>query len=266
MPGSLDRFQALIENNPDAISLVNSEGQVLYASASTAKVLGYAPEELLGRNGLELLHAQDRDDSIRTLRKLLAEPQWPNRMQARIRQKDGQWRWVESTASNLLDEPHVDAIVIRCREIGVRRAGEEERERLAEELTRSNAELESFAHSVAHDLREPLRTIGAITELLVRRAHLEEGDHELAAFIRDGVKRMSTLLDNLLYSATHGSKETLRPVALGHAAAQATQNLTEALTSSGATVAIGALPTVEGGECDGAAFSKLDHQRGEVSQ
>jgi PAS domain S-box-containing protein len=246
----LGRFEALIENSPDAISLVDAEGQVLYASASAAKVLGYHPVELLGRNGLDLLHPQDRDDCARTLRRVLAEPQCSNRMQVRVRQKDGQWRWVESTASNLLDEPHVGAIVINHREISARRAQEEERQHLAEELTRSNAELRAFAHTVAHDLREPLRTISAFTELLVRKAQLGEAEKEIANFVVDGVQRMSTLLDRLLFSATSGSKHSLRPVGLEHAATQAMQNLRAAISSSGAAIAIEPLPTVHGDECD----------------
>jgi PAS domain S-box-containing protein len=250
MVGSLERFQALVENGSDAISLVNAEAQVLYASASTAKVLGYQPEELLGRNCLDLLHLQDRDPSVQTLKKVGAETQWPNRMQARLRQKDEQWRWVESTASNLLDEPHVGPVVTSHRESGTRRTEEEERQHLAEDVTRSNVELQAFAHTVAHDLREPLRTISALTQLLVRKAQLDESDKEIARFIVDGVRSMSTLLDDLLASATCRFNDSLRPVDLQHAAAQAMQNLREALTSSGATITIEPLPTVQGKECD----------------
>lgn len=250
MAGPLERFQALIDNSPDAISLVNPEGQVLYASASTAKVLGYQPEELLGLNSLDLLHPQDRDHSVRTLKKVLEEPHRPSRMQARVRLKDGQWRWVESTASNLLDEPHVGAIVINYREIDARRAEEEERRHLVEQLTRSNTELQAFAHTVAHDLREPLRTISAFTQMLVGKAQLEEAEREIAHFIVDGVRRMSTVLDDLLSSATSGLNDSLRPVELEHAVALAMQNLRESLTSSGATITIEPLPTVQGNECD----------------
>jgi PAS domain S-box-containing protein len=250
MAGSLKRFQALIENSSDAISLDNAEGNILYASASTAKVLGYQPEELLGWKSLDLLHPEDRDNSVRTLKKVMAEPQSCNRMQARVRRKDGQWLWVESTACNLLDEPHVGAIVINYRRIARERAEEEGRQRHAEELARSNAELQAFAHTVAHDLREPLRTISAFTEMLVRKAQLDEADKEVARFIVDGVRRMSTLLDDLLSSAIHGSTDSLRPVHLEHAAAEAMQNLREALTASGAAIKVEPLPTMQGNECD----------------
>jgi PAS domain S-box-containing protein len=246
----LERFQALIENSTDAISLVDAEAQVLYASASAAKVLGYHPEELLGRNGLELLHPHDRDHCLRMLRRVLTDPQCSDRVQVRVLQKDGNWRWVESRASNLLEEPQVGAIVITYRQIDARRAEEEERQRLAEALTRSNAELQAFAYTVAHDLREPLRTISAFTELLVRRAQLSEADKEIASFVVEGVKRMSTLLDSLLSSATSGSKDSLRPVKLEYAAAQAMQNLRETITSSGAIITVEPLPTVHGHECD----------------
>lgn len=129
-----ERFQALVENSPDAIFLIREQGEVVYASASTAKVLGYEPAELLGSNGLDLIHPEDRDRSARLLKKALVEPQLPNRMQARLRQNDGQWLWVESTACNLLDEPHVGAIVLNHREITRRRLAEDERQRQAEEL------------------------------------------------------------------------------------------------------------------------------------
>jgi len=250
MPRSLEQFQALVENSSDVISLVDQEGQILYASASTAAVLGYQPEELLGRNGLDLVHPLDRDHTVRTLQKALAEPKLPNRTQARVRQKDGKWRWVESTASNLLDEPHVGAIVINYRQIDSRRAEEEERQRLVEELTRCNAELEAFAHTVAHDLKEPLHTISAFTQILVKKAQLAEADRDIATFIIEGVRRMSTVLDDLLSSAKISFSDSLHPVNLEFAASQAMENLKEAVTSSGASIKMEPLPTVQGKQSD----------------
>ena len=250
MPDSSERFQAMIENSSDALSLINADGQVLYASAATATVLGYQPEELLGRNGLDLLHPQDRDRCVQTLKRVLAEPRRSDQMQARFRQKNGQWRWVESTASNLLDEPRVGAIVVSCREIDTRRAEEEEAQRNTEELIRSNGELQAFAHTVAHDLREHLATISIFTELLVRRAQLTEADRKVAGVISGGVRRMFTLLDDLLSSAARGSNDSLRSVDLKHAAAQAIQNLGATLTASRATITVGRLPTVQGKETD----------------
>lgn len=222
----------------------------MYASPATSKVLGYQPEELLGRNGLDLVHPQDRDHSGRSLMEVLMEPRSPNRIQARVRQKDGQWIWVESTARNLLDKPEIGAIVVNYREINSHKAAEEERQRYAEELARSNVELQAFAQSAAHDLREPLRTIGVFTEILVQKARLDKDTEEIAHLIVNGVTRMSTLVDDLLTSSRYGASALRQPVKLELAVDLAIQNLSDALRSSGAIVKVESLPTVQGNERD----------------
>src|ERR1700722_16698718 len=60
---SFQGFRSLIEHSPAAISVIDARGDILNGSASTAKVFGYQPEELVGRNCLELIHPEDRDDS-----------------------------------------------------------------------------------------------------------------------------------------------------------------------------------------------------------
>jgi PAS domain S-box-containing protein len=247
---TLDGFRALIENSSDAIFLVNAKTEIMYASPSTVKVLGYQPEELLGRNGLELVHPQDREHSSQALKDVIAKPQSPLQMHARVRRKDGEWCWVESTASNLLHEPRVQAIVLNSREIGATRVAEEERQRHSEELARSNAELQAFAHNVAHDLREPLRSISAFTQLLIRKAPLDPVNRQFADFIVDGVSRMTTLLEGLLASASYGFKGALERVEMEWAARRAMQNLAEAIASSAADITIETLPAVQANECD----------------
>ena len=61
MSASFQGFRSLIEKSPDAISLIDAQGEILYGSASTRAIFGYDPEELLGRNYLELIHPEDRD-------------------------------------------------------------------------------------------------------------------------------------------------------------------------------------------------------------
>jgi len=127
---------------------------------------------------------------------------------------------------------------------------EEARQRVAEELLQSHAELQAFAYTAAHDLREPLRTISTCTQLLVQKAELDEADREIAHFIVDGVRRLSALVDSLLSSAVHGFNGSHHEVHLGRAAAHAIANLRETINSSRATITLGTLPTVDGAECD----------------
>jgi PAS domain S-box-containing protein len=248
MAASFRGFRSLIENSPDAISLIDTQGEILYGSSSTTKIFGYQPEELVGRNCLDLIHPEDRGHSTRALREVLAKPPGPLQWDARVRHKNGNYSWVESTVSNLLEELEVQAIVMHQRDINARKVAEVERRQQAEELARSNLRLEEFAYLAAHDLLEPLRMISSYTELLVRRTQMDGDARQIAGFIVDGAGRMFTLIDDLLSFASSGIDEPPRCVDLQHAMTVAMENLTPAIQASGAIVTVGQLPLVRGHE------------------
>ena len=164
------RFRALIENSSDAISLFDPDANITYASASTARVIGYQPHELVGRNVNEFVHPDDLETVQHALQEARVNPRHPVNLRARLLAKDRQWRWVEGTFTDLIDDQDVRAVVANYRDITQQKAAEEKQQKDAEELARYNAELESFAYAATHDLREPLRTVSAFTQLLVRRA------------------------------------------------------------------------------------------------
>jgi PAS domain S-box-containing protein len=118
-------FRALIEHSADAIALVDATGTVLYASPSTGAVLGFEPEELVGRNALTLIHPDDVPRARERLEALLAAPQHSVTSELRARRKNDDTIWVESTATNLLDDDSVGAIVSNFRDITRRKAAEQ---------------------------------------------------------------------------------------------------------------------------------------------
>jgi PAS domain S-box-containing protein len=191
MASSFQGFRSLIEHSPDAISMIDSDGEILYASAATFKMFGYQPEELVGRNCLELIHPEDRSHSSLALREALAKPPHPLRWEARIRDRGGKYSWVESTISNLLFESEVQAIVVHQRDINAQRAAARERQQQNEELTRCISRLEEFAYTAAHDLREPLRAISSYTEMLVQEAKMDGDRTKMANFVIDAAARMT---------------------------------------------------------------------------
>ncbi|MGA3202614.1 MAG: ATP-binding protein [Bryobacteraceae bacterium] len=247
MAASFQGFRSLIEHSPDAISVIDPQGEILYGSASTARIFGYQPEELVGRNCLELIHPEDRDDSRRALEQVLAN-HGPLQWDARILNKDGNYSWVESTVSNLLLEAEVQAIVVNQRNIDARKAAEEERKLHAEELARSNTRLEEFAYVAAHDLREPLRAISSYTAMLVEETQMDANTTQIAKFIVDGTARMSTLIDDLLSFASTGMREPPGRINLQDAVDQARQNLALEIQQSGASITVDRMPVVRGNE------------------
>ncbi len=119
------RFRALIENSSDAILVMNSEWEILYASPSTSRVLGYSSDEITGRNCLDLLHPEDRENTTRSVADARACARRPIRFEVRVRRSVGSWRWVESTVMDLSDEPSIAGIVWNYRDITERKTAEQ---------------------------------------------------------------------------------------------------------------------------------------------
>ena len=117
--------RALIENAPDAITLLGTDGLLKYLSPSTQQILGYAPEEQMGSNPAEFTHPDDLPALLKLLDDLGQEPGKVVTTQYRFRHKDGSWRWLESTITNLLAEPSVQAIVFNFRDITERKQADE---------------------------------------------------------------------------------------------------------------------------------------------
>lgn len=118
------RLRALLENGGDSIALIGADNEILYLSPAVTAVEGYLPEELLGRSGLEHTHPDDLPLVERIMADLLANPGRPIPVLWRRRHKAGHWIWLEGTATNLLDDAAVQAIVTNYRDVTQRKAYE----------------------------------------------------------------------------------------------------------------------------------------------
>lgn len=119
----------------------------------------------------------------------------------------------------------------------------------AEELARSNTELERFAYVASHDLQEPLRMVASYTQLLARRykGKLDSEADEFIAFAVDGATRMQALINALLSYSRIGTKgKAFEPVNCNDVFNAALKNLQLAIEESKAVVTHGSLPTVMG--------------------
>jgi light-regulated signal transduction histidine kinase (bacteriophytochrome) len=119
----------------------------------------------------------------------------------------------------------------------------------AEELVRSNSDLEQFAFVASHDLKEPLRNIRSYVQLLARRykGQLDEDAEVFMGYIVAGVERMESLISDLLaYSRAANQREIHTEATSMTAAVQwAMMNLHTAIKESEAQITMDPLPTLE---------------------
>lgn len=120
------KFRSLIQNSLDMITLLEANGTVQYESPSIEKIVGYEPEDLLGKNIFEFIHLEDAENVINAFHTIVQNPGATLTVEFRFQHQDGSWRVLEATGNNLLDDPSVGSIVINSRDITERKWVEEQ--------------------------------------------------------------------------------------------------------------------------------------------
>ncbi|HWP46186.1 MAG TPA: PAS domain S-box protein [Candidatus Limnocylindrales bacterium] len=163
---SEEHFRSLIENASDLITVLNAQGIMQYQSPSVERILGYKPEELIGRNGFEFVHPDDIPKIQAAFIELLQNPNASPSIEIRFRHKNGSWRVLETKSKNLVNEHGSLQIVVNSRDITERKQAEEE---YAQLLLR-----EQIARAKAEEAVDMVRRLQAITDTAL--AHLSLKD------------------------------------------------------------------------------------------
>ena len=204
------RFRAMIERSADAVILTNPQnGGIFYASPAFARVTGYTAAELSGSDLLRLLHPDCRERAVKLRSHQLNAPGTVAMAELQFRHKDGSWRWVEATISNLLHEQGVRAVVMNLRDITERKLADAERARLEQRL-RQAAKMEAvgrLAGGIAHDFNNILGGILGYAEMLVEGTLEGSPTRRYAQNVLTAANRASDLVQQILsYSRSQRGK------------------------------------------------------------
>ncbi|MGQ9677680.1 MAG: PAS domain S-box protein [bacterium] len=238
----------------DGIVMIDDEGRVVFWNQAAEEIFGYKAEEILGKVLHEII-APERYLPI-------YREKFPHFACTGEGAGIGKTRELEAVHRNGHEVPvelSLAALWYKgrwhgvgvLREITERKRAERALQEKAEELRRSNQELERFAYVASHDLQEPLRMVGSYIGLLARRyqGKLDGDADEFINFAVDGVRRMQGLINDLLTYSRVGTrgKEPV-PTDSNAVFSRVLLNLKVAIEEKMAVVTSASLPVVRADE------------------
>ncbi|MDP2806398.1 MAG: PAS domain S-box protein [Gallionellaceae bacterium] len=208
---SEEKFRLISTAAQDAIAIIGTDEQIIYWNPAAEKIFGYTADEAVGKNLHTLLIPLSQRDLAHSgfkgfqqsgEGKLIGKT-----FEISAMRKSGEEFPVELSISaiRLKNSWHALGII---RDISERRKIEVALQEKTQALTSSNADLEQFAYSVSHDMRQPLRAVAGHLQLLEigLRESLDEDNRENLAFALAGAKRMDSMIVSLLEYSRVGRK------------------------------------------------------------
>ena len=255
-----DRYYNMLNELQDyAVILLDTSGTIQNWNTGAEKIKGYKAEEVIGKNFTIFYTPEDRERGLPL--QLIKEAAQKGRAVSegwRMR-KNGERFWSSVVFTALHDdENNVTGFLKITRNLTEKKKAEDQQleylksiEQKNLELQRTNAELESFNYIASHDLQEPLRKIQAFSQLIVEKEkdHLSSTGKDYFSRMNSAASRMQNLLESLIrYSQTSNQPQYLTRVSLNNVLEQVKEDLSEAISDTGATVETDDLPEINGDE------------------
>jgi diguanylate cyclase (GGDEF)-like protein/PAS domain S-box-containing protein len=161
------RFRSLAEHASEFMLVYSEQGEILYQSPSAGRFSGFGVGGNFSESGI--VHPDDVAVVAEVFGPLRASAQGTTAppFEVRIRRVDGEYRWLEMVATNLLEDPVVGGIVVNARDITERREAQVELQRINASLERTNAQLSDLVAEkleVEEQLRESEELFRAIVQ------------------------------------------------------------------------------------------------------
>jgi PAS domain S-box-containing protein len=209
------RLQAILDNMPAIIYLKDLEGRYLFVNRQFLNIDGLSSEQVIGKTIFDITPRKHAEIAHAHHQKVLATQsvteaeettQYPDGLHTHLAVKFP----IRDAGGKVIGTGGIST------DITERKANEEERQRLTDELKRhatqlelANKELEAFSYSVSHDLRAPLRHIDGFVKLLDKNANssMDERSRRFLDIIADSTHQMGVLIDDLLMFSRMGRSE-----------------------------------------------------------
>jgi PAS domain S-box-containing protein len=229
---SEERFRLLAENVVDSIWILDpNDLRFIYVSPSAERMVGYTPDEIMALELEQLLSAESAQLAKKINRqrfeKSQMDPSQIARAELALHHKDGSTVWVETTARGLyINWLSSSGIIGVTRDITERKASEEERKKLQDQLLQAQKmeAVGTLAGGIAHDFNNSLQGILGYSQILIYEKEKGNPDLKLLKQIETAAQRAGELTKQLL-TFSRKVESNLRPLNLNQEVRQLEQLL-----------------------------------------
>ena len=241
---ALEKARVLVNNALDVICTVDAAGRFASINPACEQLWGYSQEELIGRQYIEQVVPEDVASTNEMTAKIMAGENVTD-FENGYRHKDGSHVHVMWSASWSEDLQLMSCV---ARDITRRHGDEEKLKNFADELQRSNAELQDFAAVASHDLQEPLRKIQSFADELKMSIgnRIDTDEQDTLDRMIAAAGRMRILINDLLnFSRVTTMAKPFIPVDLGLTVREVLSDLEARTRDTKGRIEVCELPTID---------------------
>ena len=212
LEGEREKYMSIINNMNLGLIEVNTEDEVLFVNQQFCKISGYTADELVGKKAGELIPVKKDQEIIKKENKNRLGGT-SNSYEIEALTKSGELRnWLISGAPNYNLKGEVTGSIGIHLDITDFKALQIQKEKLLQELEKSNEELHEYAHIVSHDLKSPLRSMSALVSWIKEdnRGSFDKASLKNFILIEETLEKMEQLISDILEYSSIGENNIER--------------------------------------------------------
>ena len=191
------RFRSLIDKTWDLITVIESDLGIAYITPSAERVLGYTPDELEGKQFTELVHPDDSRTVVQHLIGLTGGHTDTAVFEVRMQHASGEWRVLDWTAANLLDDPSVNGYVLNGGDVTEARQAAQDLVAARDAALVASRTKSEFVSTMSHEIRTPMNGVIGLTDLLLE-SNLDDEQLELATGVKLSAESLLVIINDIL--------------------------------------------------------------------